>query len=237
MLTTPTGSFGAPPTAVLDYAQKLTNVIERNPDLFLRALYQQKLIDVRAKLAKLINADTDEVVLVTNATVALNTILRNLSWRPEDVIIICRIHPSYHDMSLIGVSPVSTTYSSVSRTAEYISHVHPHPTLSTVDLRFPTTHTVILQQFQEHVRAIKNTSTGRVVAIIDTLISNPGYLLPWQEMVRICQGAGILSVVDAAHSIGQEVDIDLRAVRPDFWFSVSSHRFICSCLFSDAYGL
>lgn len=39
-------------------------------------------------------------------------------------------------------------------------------------------------------------------------------------MVKICKEEGIWSVVDAAHSIGQEQDIDLRSVEPDFWVSV-----------------
>jgi selenocysteine lyase/cysteine desulfurase len=40
-------------------------------------------------------------------------------------------------------------------------------------------------------------------------------------MVAICRDAGVWSVVDAAHSIGQEVDINLSKVKPDFWVSVS----------------
>jgi selenocysteine lyase/cysteine desulfurase len=44
--------------------------------------------------------------------------------------------------------------------------------------------------------------------------------MPWKEMVKICHEEGALSIVDAAHSIGQEKDIDLATVRPDFWISV-----------------
>jgi len=39
-------------------------------------------------------------------------------------------------------------------------------------------------------------------------------------MVAICRDAGVWSVVDAAHSIGQEVDINLSEAKPDFWVSV-----------------
>ena len=38
-------------------------------------------------VAKLIGADADEVVLVPNATHALNTVMRNFEWREGDVII------------------------------------------------------------------------------------------------------------------------------------------------------
>jgi hypothetical protein len=45
-------------------------------------------------------------------------------------------------------------------------------------------------------------------------------------MVKLCNAEStadkrILSVVDAAHSIGQEVDIKLDEAAPDFWVSVS----------------
>lgn len=56
--------------------------------------------------------------------------------------------------------------------------------------------------------------------VIDGIISNPGAWLPWEEMVAICKEEKVWSLVDAAHCIGQ-VDVDLAAVQPDFWVSVS----------------
>ena len=45
-------------------------------------------------------------------------------------------------------------------------------------------------------------------------------------MVQICKDEDVWSVIDAAHSIGQEVDLDLEKIAPDFWVSVSF--FFCS---------
>ena len=47
---------------------------------------------------------------------------------------------------------------------------------------------------------------NRFVAVIDSITSTPGVLLPWKEMVQVCKEEGVWSVIDAAHSIGQEVD-------------------------------
>lgn len=47
--------------------------------------------------------------------------------------------------------------------------------------------------------------------------------MPWKELVQICKEEGIWSVVDAAHSIGQENDINLGEAKPDFWVSVSGY--------------
>ena len=63
--------------------------IESNPDLFHRMTYQKRLIGVREKLASFIGAKTDEVVLVSNASMGINTILRNFEWEKDDQIIVC----------------------------------------------------------------------------------------------------------------------------------------------------
>jgi hercynylcysteine S-oxide lyase len=60
----------------------------------------------------------------------------------------------------------------------------------------------------------------KIVAIIDTIASNPGVFLPWKEMVKLCRERDILTVIDAAHSVGQEPDINLSQAGPDFWISV-----------------
>jgi selenocysteine lyase/cysteine desulfurase len=66
---------------------------------------------------------------------------------------------------------------------------------------------------------------GKRVAIIDSIVSTPGVHLPWKEIVAICREEGVWSVVDAAHSVGQEVGINLDETKPDFWFSVSLNFF------------
>lgn len=48
-------------------------------------------------------------------------------------------------------------------------------------------------------------TANRFVAVIDSITSVPGVLLPWKEMVQVCKEEGLWSVIDAAHSIGQEV--------------------------------
>jgi len=112
----------------------------------------------------------------------------------------------------------------VTQMLKYLADLPPHPTLSTFDLQFPTTHAKIVQDFEEHIKQLTKitdvTGERKIVAIIDTIASQPGVLLPWKEMVAICREAGVISVIDGAHSIGQELDINLSEVRPDFWVSV-----------------
>lgn len=88
------------------------------------------------------------------------------------------------------------------------------------------TNAEIITSFREHLRTLPRPAATaenpdpKIVCVVDSIVSNPGILLPWQEMVKICQEEGVYSVVDAAHSIGQEMNINLEETQPDFWFSV-----------------
>ena len=83
------GSYGTTPKPVLEACNELTLEIESNPDLFHRMTYQKRLIGAREKLASLIGAKTDEIVLVSNASMGINTILRNFEWEKDDQIFVC----------------------------------------------------------------------------------------------------------------------------------------------------
>ena len=83
------GSYGTTPKPVLEAVIELTLEIESNPDLFHRLSYQERLVGVREKLARLIGAKTDEVVLVPNASTGINTVLRNFEWEKDDQIFVC----------------------------------------------------------------------------------------------------------------------------------------------------
>jgi len=78
----------------------------------------------------------------------------------------------------------------------------------------------IIEHFKEHVKKNPGKPGKKRVAIIDSISSTPAIYFPWKELVAICKEEGILSVIDAAHAIGQEVRINLTEVGPDFWVSV-----------------
>ncbi|EKM81466.1 hypothetical protein AGABI1DRAFT_105046 [Agaricus bisporus var. burnettii JB137-S8] len=211
------GSYGLAPYIVHKVAQDLSFKLEANPDRFLRLECLNHLNDVRQRLANLVKVDRDEIVLVPNTSVGVNTVLRNFEWEKDDVIIC-----------------FNTTYNSVYQTACNLGDIPPYPTVSEIKLGFPTTPHQIITQFRDHIKSLalqrkdtpnKSTKSPKCVAIVDSIGSNPGVYLPWKEMVKICKEEGIWSVVDAAHSIGQEQDIDLRSVEPDFWVS-NCHKWL-----------
>ncbi|KAF9035625.1 pyridoxal phosphate-dependent transferase [Panaeolus papilionaceus] len=202
------GSYGTTPKPVTQAIEELTLRVERSPDLFHRVEYQPMLKNVRARLADFVGAKTEEIMLVNNASMGINTILRNFQWEKGDVIFA-----------------FTTTYGSVTGTVKSISDAPPHPTVVTVPILFPTTKEEIIKTFKEFVAANPAQPNKKRVAVIDSIISNPGVKLPWEEMVQICKEESIWSVVDAAHSIGQEVGINLTKSGPDFWVS-NCHKWL-----------
>ena len=81
------GSYGSLPKPVFDFSTEVAKKIEENPDQFMRVDLANVLRDLRVEVAPLINADESEIVFVPNASHGINTVLRNLVWHPEDVII------------------------------------------------------------------------------------------------------------------------------------------------------
>lgn len=126
-------------------------------------------------------------------------------------------------------STASTTYGAVANTIQYLADRSeaPRPTALKIDYNFPLTHAQILDIFRTKLREFKqqhaNTQftdvpplspgytedpaarRNKIVAVLDSITANPGALMPWQEMVRVAREEGVWTVIDAAHSIGQEV--------------------------------
>ncbi|KAH9945380.1 PLP-dependent transferase [Epithele typhae] len=226
------GSYGSIPLPVLFAAGENALGIERNPDRFMRLEGAPLLNKAREAVAKIVNADVDDVVFVPNATVALNAVLRNFEWRDGDIIV-----------------GASTTYEAVSKTMQYLADRAdpPRPTVAAVELIFPMAHTDIVAAFHTKIQALKAEhpnirftdvppiSPGhspepakrqnKIVAVIDSIVSQPGVYLPWKEMAAVCREEGVWSVIDAAHSIGQELDINLSESKPDYWLS-NCHKWL-----------
>jgi selenocysteine lyase/cysteine desulfurase len=91
------GSYGSLPYPVSQACAKFAALSEASPDKFFRYTYGDILPGVRERLAKFIGVDTDEVVMVPNATHGVNTVLRNFEWKAGDVIVKSE-HPA---MSLL----------------------------------------------------------------------------------------------------------------------------------------
>lgn len=100
-----------------------------------------------------------------------------------------------------------------------MSDTSPNPQILTIPLTFPTLHSSILTLFRSSLQSIPRTRDSKVIAVIDSIVSNPGWVLPWEEMVKVCKEENVISIIDGAHSIGQQ-KIDLEASEPDYFVTV-----------------
>ncbi|KAH9934339.1 pyridoxal phosphate-dependent transferase [Fomitopsis serialis] len=209
------GTAGAVPRYVEDASRELDAEMSLNPDRFIWFEYRPRLEKVRAQMATLIGAQQHECVFVPNVSHGINTVLRNFEWGESDTLLITDCH-----------------FKTVTSAAQFVRDNTHNLMLSEFKLSFPERRSVILGRFKAHIRAIKRAqalhsgvtprSTPKIVAVFDSISAAPAVLMPWKEMVQICKDECVWSVVDAAHSLGQEVDLDLGRVSPDFWVSSCS---------------
>jgi isopenicillin-N epimerase len=197
------GSFGACPIPVFEAYQQWQRELECQPVDFLGRRADDLLDDARSKLAAYINCDVDEIIFVPNATVGINTIARSLDLQPGDEILAT--NQEY------GAIDRTWTFVCGKTGAHYIHQSIPLPV---------TTSEAFVETFWSAV-----TPRTRVIAICH--ITSPTALIyPVAEICRRAREAGILTVIDGAHTPGQ-IPIDLKALDADF-YSGNYHKWLCA---------
>ncbi|GAA5876257.1 hypothetical protein JCM3774_002339 [Rhodotorula dairenensis] len=208
------GSYGAAPRPVVDRMHAIQARCDSAPDRFMRVEYEQDLIEVRTRLAQLVDCDTDDLVLVPNATSGVNEALRSLTteWNKGDRLLFFS----------------SSIYNACSSTLQYIVDTHPHLDLELfpVVFTYPKPHAEVVRLAREAIEKANSDGTGRKVrlALIDAISSAPGVVVPWEELVELFREQEVISLVDAAHQIGQ-LPASLRTSKPDFWIS-NCHKWL-----------
>lgn len=186
--------------------RKYQDAVEARPDDFIRYQYPKLLDEAREAVAKILNAPTETVVFVPNATTGVNTVLRELVFEEGDKILYS-----------------STIYPGCHKAVEYITETTPAESVR-VEYTFPVEDDWLVNEFRKKIRETK-AAGGRVkVAIFDTVVSMPGVRLPYERLVQVCKDEGVLSCVDGAHGIGH-VALDLQALDPDFFVS-NCHKWL-----------
>ena len=77
------GAFGSCPWPVLHEQSEWRARMERRPIQFMDNELEAHLDRARAALAALINADSDDLAFVPNATTGVNTVVRSLEFQPR----------------------------------------------------------------------------------------------------------------------------------------------------------
>ncbi|KAG0271428.1 hypothetical protein BGZ95_000763 [Linnemannia exigua] len=205
------GSFGTFPKVVQDDMRAWHDRVEKNPDLWMRRDLYTALDDIKTQLSEFVNCDMEELALVTNTTVGINTVLRSLRFDPGDRILV-----------------LSTGYVSVNQTVRYICDTHTDVKVIEVPITFPISDKDMLTRVEDALKQHKELKDGSKIklGIVDWISSVPSVVHPVKELVDLLHSYGALVYVDGAHSIGQ-VPVDLSYLRPDFYIT-NCHKWLFS---------
>lgn len=204
------GSFGSLPNVIRQKSDDLRSQTEARPDWFIRYEYPKLLDENRAAVAELVNAPVETVVFVSNATVGVNTVFRNIRWNPDG-----------KDVALC----FSTVYGACGKVIDYMTDYHEGLVSSyEIPLAYPAEDADVVQKFRDAVRDLEAKGKRARIVVIDVVSSLPGVCFPWQDLVTACKELGVLSMVDGAQGIGM-VPLDLSAADPDFFVS-NCHKWL-----------
>lgn len=197
------GSFGATPKYVFETYQKWQYEMERQPVEFLGRRASDLLFASRQKLAAYLGTAPDNLVYVTNATTAINTVARSLNLEPGDEVLT-----SNHE------------YGAMDRTWRFLAQRHGFSYI-THHLSLPfTSDADWVDEFWQSV-------TPRTKVIYLSHITSPTALIfPIQRICQLARNSGILTVIDGAHTPGQ-LDLNLDDLGADF-YTGNLHKWLCA---------
>ncbi len=199
------GSFGACPRPVFEVYQKWQRELERQPVEFLGRRIRGLLAEARPPLAELVGCAADDLVYVPNATAAINAVarslVRTLPLGPGDEILT-----TDHEY---GAAIRTWRFVCRDSGAKLIHQPLPVPFVGPVDV----------------VDRLWTGVTERTKVIFLSHITSPtALILPVAEICRRARAAGILTVIDGAHAVGQ-IDLDMQQIGADFYTS-NAHKWL-----------
>jgi isopenicillin-N epimerase len=195
------GSFGATPKPVFEAYQDWQLRLERQPVLFLGRELNELLLQSRSVLGEYLHADPDDLVYIPNATHGVNIIAHSLQLKHGDEILT-----TDHEY---GACDYTWDFICNKTGAKYIHQSIPLPVHSEEE---------IVEQFWQGV-------TPKTKAVyLSHITSSTALRLPVEEICSRARQAGILTIVDAAHSPGQ-IPVDLQKLDADMVFG-NAHKWL-----------
>ena len=197
------GSFGACPKPILVLQNSLRQQMEASPVQFLWRHLETHLQPVRTALATFIGAKPRDVVLVTNATCAVNAVVRSWHLRRGDAILTTNL----------DYNACRNVLTECARRAG--------AKVVVAQIPFP------LGKPDDAVEAILRAVTPRTkYAMIDHVTSASALVLPIARIVRELAALGIETLVDGAHAPGM-LPLNLTSMRPA-WYCGNLHKWVCA---------
>ncbi len=197
------GSFGACPKAVLRFQARLRAEMERNPLEFLWRTHDPRLAAARMSLARFLGCGTADITFTTNATTAVNAVVRSWPLRRGDEILT-----TSHDYNACRNVLAEAARRSGAR-------------VIVADIPFP------IRSPREAADAVLTAASPRTrFAMIDHVTSNSALVMPAAKIARALEARGIRTLIDGAHAPG------MLPLRPSAmgasWYTGNLHKWVCA---------
>jgi isopenicillin-N epimerase len=170
---------------------------------FLGRRLEGLLDEARAALAAYVGADPADLVFFPNATAALNAVARSLPFEPGDEILTTN-----HEY---GALDLTWRFVCAKTGARYVRRPVPVPLRAADEVA-----DAVWEGFGPRTR----------VLFLSHVTSRTAVRFPVEELCRRAREAGIVSIVDGAHAVGQ-LPIDLDALGGDF-YAGNCHKWLCA---------
>lgn len=197
------GSYGTAPHAVMAAARASMLRIESFPDDFMRRRATSEFITICDAVGAFVAAPPGSVVMVENATAAVNAVLRSLEpLRAEDVLVIN-----------------DNTYNACALAVKWVASIF-HCHVATITFPLPATSPADLTAaFTAQLTGIADTAAragGRVrFVLLDHITSPTAIVMPIADMVSAVHAVGGQAMVDGAHAPGM-LPLDMLAIGADW---------------------
>jgi isopenicillin-N epimerase len=177
--------------------------MEREPVRFLWREIEARIDTARATLAQFLNAEKDGLGFVTNATSAVNAVVRSLELRPGDELLT-----TSH-----GYNACRNILTEAARLAD--------ARVVVAEIPFPISDSGVVKS------AVLNAVTNRTrLVLIDHVTSPTALVFPVEEIVRELETRDVRVIVDGAHAPGM-LPLNLAALGASY-YTGNLHKWVCA---------
>lgn len=192
------GSYGSPPSQVREAFRKYQDLMDKNPEKWIRYEIFLMFAKIREAIAKFIQAETENIALIENASDGINAVLRSLlTKKGEKVLVFDLAYP----MVLNTLEFLKDVFE-----IEYVKIVLDKETLNSDEKILEIMEKTIIEKGPFKL------------ACFDHISSMPSLIFPIKEICKLCQKHKIISLIDGAHGVGH-VHLNLLDLNPDFYLS------------------
>lgn len=199
------GAYGAAIKEAVDASYAWGTYCESQPSKFLDREVILHIEHVMRRLAKFVDADITDLVLVPNATTGTSSVLQSLAvnFKPGESVFTI-------NLAFEGVK-------------KQVAHYFGQRGIRVDEgiIKFP------IQSKDEIVKQVRDAlKPDTRLAVFDHIPSSEGIVMPIKELVELCHSRGIQVLVDGAHCLGS-MPISMKDIGADFYVS-NAHKWLCS---------